>query len=64
MVHHRRWPKARGVSPDIFGALKLSLAMSVEALDYAPLPGLKAAGSLLLTLVNAIEVSVFYNFTR
>jgi hypothetical protein len=56
----------KSVAPEAYGALKISLKVSVEALEKAPVPGLKAAGTGLLALLKAIDVSaypVYYSST-
>jgi hypothetical protein len=47
----------KSVAPEAYGALKISLKVSVEALEKVPVPGLKAAGTGLLALLKAIDVS-------
>jgi hypothetical protein len=47
------------VAPGVYGTLKISLKVSVKALDNVPVPGLKAAGTSLLALLKAIEVSIY-----
>jgi hypothetical protein len=50
----------KSIAPDAYGALKMSLKVSIEALDKVPAPGLKAAGTGLLALLKAIDVSMVY----
>jgi hypothetical protein len=51
----------KSVAPKAYGALKISLKVSVEALEKVPIPGLKAAGTGLLALLKAIDVSAYPN---
>ncbi|CAG8549567.1 13029_t:CDS:2, partial [Acaulospora colombiana] len=46
----------KAIAPEIYSVLKISLRVSVEALEKAPIPGLKAAGTGLLSLLKAIDV--------
>jgi hypothetical protein len=46
----------KSIAPEAYGALKISLKISVEALEKVPVPGLKAAGTSLLALLKAIDV--------
>ncbi|PVF91579.1 hypothetical protein CPB86DRAFT_303630 [Serendipita vermifera] len=45
----------KSMAPEAYGALKISLKVSVEALEKVPVPGLKAAGAGLLALLKAID---------
>jgi hypothetical protein len=46
----------KSIAPEAYGALKISLKVSVEALEKVPVPGLKAAGTGVLALLKAIDV--------
>jgi hypothetical protein len=46
------------IAPEAYEALKTSLRVSLEALENLPAPGLKAAGTGLLALLKAVDVSM------